>query len=113
MCTLYKAHTDPVQLAAHSAFLEAGKALESFLRTKLITMGGTELVKRTALATVYAGVALPLTICNTTSLALDSDFTRCKGSQCRLPSRVNEEKLTRQFADSERLQIKPKKQAFF
>ncbi|GAA5899765.1 uncharacterized protein JCM6883_005982 [Sporobolomyces salmoneus] len=37
-----------------------------------------ELIKRTALAAVYAGVALPLTIFNTTSLALDSDFTRCK-----------------------------------
>jgi hypothetical protein len=60
------------------AFLEGGKALEGFIKNKLITMGGTELIKRTALAAVYAGVALPLTIFNTTSLALDSDFTRCK-----------------------------------
>ncbi|GAA5982329.1 hypothetical protein JCM5350_006146 [Sporobolomyces pararoseus] len=59
-------------------FLEGGKALEGFIKNKLITMGGTEIIKRTALAAVYAGVALPLTIFNTTSLALDSDFTRCK-----------------------------------
>jgi len=61
-----------------AAFLEGGKALEGFIKNKLITMGGTELIKRTALAAVYAGVALPLTIYNTSSLALDSDFSRCK-----------------------------------
>lgn len=65
-----------------TAFLEAGKALEGFIKNKLITMGGTEIIKRTALAAVYAGVALPLTIFNTTSLALDSDFTRCRVRMC-------------------------------
>ncbi|GAA6060319.1 hypothetical protein JCM10212_000416 [Sporobolomyces blumeae] len=59
-------------------FLEAGKALESYLKNKLISMGGTEVIKRTALGAVYAGVALPLTVWQTTSMALDSDFTRCK-----------------------------------
>ncbi|GAA6013339.1 hypothetical protein JCM10207_000860 [Rhodosporidiobolus poonsookiae] len=59
-------------------FLEAGKSLESFVKNKLISMGGVEVIKRTALAAVYAGVALPLTIWQTTTTALDSDFTRCR-----------------------------------
>ncbi|GAA6025164.1 hypothetical protein JCM11491_000714, partial [Sporobolomyces phaffii] len=77
--TYRKEQVDAYALKADpQTFLEAGKSLESFIKNKLITMGGTELIKRTALAAVYAGVALPLTIFNTTSLALDSDFTRCK-----------------------------------
>lgn len=52
------------------AFLQAGQALQSFVRTKLISMGGTEVIKRTALASIYAGVALPLTIYNTTTMLL-------------------------------------------
>ena len=60
------------------AFLEAGKALDNYIRNKVISLGGVELVKKTALAAVYAGVALPLTIYNTTTLVLDSDFTRCR-----------------------------------
>lgn len=41
-------------------------------------MGGVEVVKRTALAAVYAGVALPLTLVQTATTAFDSDFTRCR-----------------------------------
>ncbi|WP_456308606.1 hypothetical protein, partial [Serratia proteamaculans] len=41
-------------------------------------MGGTELVKRTALAAVYAGVALPLTVFKSATTAFDSEFTQCK-----------------------------------
>lgn len=45
-------------------------------------MGGVEVIKRTALAAVYAGVALPLTIFQTTTTAFDSDFTRCRVRVC-------------------------------
>lgn len=41
-------------------------------------MGGVEVVKRTALAAIYAGVALPLTLFQTATTAFDSDFTRCR-----------------------------------
>ncbi|GAA5824780.1 hypothetical protein JCM11251_005338 [Rhodosporidiobolus azoricus] len=60
------------------SFLEAGKSLDNFVKNKLISMGGVEIIKRTALAAVYAGVALPLTIWNGATTALDSDFTRCR-----------------------------------
>ncbi|GAA5944040.1 uncharacterized protein JCM15063_004295 [Sporobolomyces koalae] len=68
----YALKADPI------TFLEGGKALDNFVKNKLISMGGVELIKRTALAAVYAGVALPLAIFNSTSLALDSEFSRCK-----------------------------------
>ncbi|KPV71554.1 uncharacterized protein RHOBADRAFT_56590 [Rhodotorula graminis WP1] len=59
-------------------FLEAGRSLDSFIKNRLIQMGGTELVKRTALAAVYAGVALPLTVFKSATTAFDSEFTQCK-----------------------------------
>ncbi|GJN93284.1 hypothetical protein Rhopal_006331-T1 [Rhodotorula paludigena] len=59
-------------------FLEAGQSLDQFVKNKLIAMGGTEIVKRTALAAVYAGVALPLTMYKSATTAFDSDFTRCR-----------------------------------
>ncbi|GAA5853288.1 hypothetical protein JCM8547_000272 [Rhodosporidiobolus lusitaniae] len=59
-------------------FLEAGKSLDSFVKNRLIAMGGVEVIKRTALAAVYAGVALPLTVFQTATTALDSDFSRCR-----------------------------------
>ncbi|GAA5849538.1 hypothetical protein JCM9279_007263 [Rhodotorula babjevae] len=59
-------------------FLEAGRSLDSFVKNRLIQMGGTELVKRTALAAVYAGVALPLTVFKSATTAFDSEFTQCK-----------------------------------
>ncbi|GAA5965962.1 hypothetical protein JCM21900_004707 [Sporobolomyces salmonicolor] len=59
-------------------FLEAGRSLESFVKNKVITMGGTEIIKRTALAAVYAGVALPLTVFQGATTAFDSDFSRCR-----------------------------------
>ncbi|GAA5984598.1 hypothetical protein JCM10908_003415 [Rhodotorula pacifica] len=59
-------------------FLDAGRSLDKFVQNRLITMGGVEVVKRTALAAVYAGVALPLTIFQTATTAFDSDFTRCR-----------------------------------
>ncbi|GAA5921141.1 hypothetical protein JCM1841_002435 [Sporobolomyces salmonicolor] len=59
-------------------FLEAGRSLESFVKNKIITMGGTEIIKRTALAAVYAGVALPLTVFQGATTAFDSDFSRCR-----------------------------------
>ena len=37
-----------------------------------------EVVKRTVLAAVYAGVALPLSIISSASMLLDSDFSRCR-----------------------------------
>lgn len=60
------------------AFLEAGHALDKYIRNKVVALGGAELVKTTALAAVYAGIALPMTIYNTTTMVLDSDFTRCR-----------------------------------
>uniref|UniRef100_A0A0K3CLF1 BY PROTMAP: gi/814541766/emb/CEQ40992.1/ SPOSA6832_02659 [Sporidiobolus salmonicolor] n=1 Tax=Rhodotorula toruloides TaxID=5286 RepID=A0A0K3CLF1_RHOTO len=59
-------------------FLEAGRSLDKFVKNKLVTMGGIEVIKRTALAAVYAGVALPLTVFNSATTAFDSDFTRCR-----------------------------------
>ncbi|KAK4046111.1 hypothetical protein OIV83_006337 [Microbotryomycetes sp. JL201] len=64
--------------ADSQAFLSAGRALDNYVRNYVIKMGGIELVKKTALAAAYAAVALPLTIWNTTTLMLDSDFTRCR-----------------------------------
>ncbi|KAK4052644.1 hypothetical protein OIO90_004272 [Microbotryomycetes sp. JL221] len=70
---------DVFSLQADSAsFLSAGKSLDNYVRNYVIKMGGIELVKKTALAAAYAAVALPLTIWNTTTLMLDSDFTRCR-----------------------------------
>ncbi|TNY17995.1 hypothetical protein DMC30DRAFT_80658 [Rhodotorula diobovata] len=59
-------------------FLEAGRSLDQFIKNRLISMGGAELVKRTALAAVYAGVALPLTVFKSATTAFDSEFTQCK-----------------------------------
>ncbi|GAA6030951.1 hypothetical protein JCM8097_008953 [Rhodosporidiobolus ruineniae] len=59
-------------------FLEAGRSLDSFVKSKLIAMGGVEVIKRTALAAVYAGVALPLTVFQGATTAFDSDFSRCR-----------------------------------
>ncbi|GAA5865152.1 hypothetical protein JCM3774_002150 [Rhodotorula dairenensis] len=59
-------------------FLEAGRSLDKYVQTRLLTMGGVEVVKRTALAAIYAGVALPLTLVQTATTAFDSDFTRCR-----------------------------------
>ncbi|GAA6046661.1 hypothetical protein JCM3770_003102 [Rhodotorula araucariae] len=59
-------------------FLEAGRSLDQFIKNRLIAMGGVELVKRTALAAVYAGVALPLTVFKGATTAFDSEFSQCK-----------------------------------
>lgn len=59
-------------------FLEAGRSLDKYIQNRLLTMGGVEVVKRTALAAIYAGVALPLTLFQTATTAFDSDFTRCR-----------------------------------
>ncbi|KAI5478597.1 DUF726 domain protein [Pseudohyphozyma bogoriensis] len=59
-------------------FLEAGQGLEKWVRNKALTTGGTEVLKHTALASLYAGVALPLTIFTGMATALDSDFSRCR-----------------------------------
>lgn len=61
-----------------TAFLEAGRSLDKYIQNRLLTMGGVEVVKRTALAALYAGVALPLTLIQTATTAFDSDFTRCR-----------------------------------
>ncbi|SCZ95082.1 BZ3500_MvSof-1268-A1-R1_Chr11-3g03590 [Microbotryum saponariae] len=60
------------------AFLEAGRNYSSWVRDKLVTLGGTEVIKHTALAAVYAGVALPMSIYSGATMVLDSDFTRCR-----------------------------------
>ncbi|KDE07765.1 hypothetical protein MVLG_02035 [Microbotryum lychnidis-dioicae p1A1 Lamole] len=60
------------------AFLEAGRNYSSWVRDKLVTLGGTEFIKHTALAAVYAGVALPISIYSGATMVLDSDFTRCR-----------------------------------
>ncbi|BGP51152.1 hypothetical protein JCM10450v2_007081 [Rhodotorula kratochvilovae] len=59
-------------------FLEAGRSLDQFIKNRLLAMGGVELVKRTALAAVYAGVALPLTVFKGATTAFDSEFSQCK-----------------------------------
>lgn len=84
--TFAAAKVDAFALKADpKAFLEAGQALDNYIRNKVLTLGGTELIKTTALAAVYAGVALPLTIYNGTSMVLDSDFTRCRVSSVVFP----------------------------
>lgn len=52
--------------------------MDKYIRNKIINLGGVELLKTTALAAVYAGVALPLTVVSGASMMLDSDFTRCR-----------------------------------
>lgn len=41
-------------------------------------MGTMELVKKTALHAVMAGISLPLTVFNSATMLLDSDFSRCR-----------------------------------
>ncbi|SCV73581.1 BQ2448_7507 [Microbotryum intermedium] len=60
------------------AFLEAGRNYSSWVRDKLVTLGGTEVIKHTALAVIYAGVALPMSVYTGATMVLDSDFTRCR-----------------------------------
>ncbi|BGP19524.1 hypothetical protein JCM10213_000123 [Rhodosporidiobolus nylandii] len=77
--TFRTAKVDAFALKADpQTFLEAGSSLDKFVKNKLISMGGTEVIKRTALAAVYAGVALPLTVYQSATTAFDSDFSRCR-----------------------------------
>lgn len=73
-----------IQLLSTIAFLEGGKALNTFIRDKIIRTGSTEIIKRSILAAVYAGIALPLTVISTASLLLDGEFVRCHVSPCSL-----------------------------
>lgn len=66
------------RLRLPTAFLEAGRSLDKYVTNRLINMGGVEVIKRTALAALYAGVALPLTVFSTATTALDSEFSRCR-----------------------------------
>lgn len=47
-------------------------------------MGGMEILKKTALHAVIAGISLPLTVVNTSTMLLDSDFSRCRVSRVHL-----------------------------
>lgn len=51
-------------------------SLELILRSFLIGKGVSEVIKRTALATVFAAVALPSLVYNTACKTLDNDFQR-------------------------------------
>ena len=56
------------------------------LRDKLVKMGGMEILKKTALHAVLAGISLPLTVVNTSTMLLDSDFSRCRVRLLPFPS---------------------------
>lgn len=76
------------------AFLEGGQALDKYIRNKILTAGGTELIKASVLSAVYAGVALPLTVWSGASMLLDSDFSRCRVRLLLLDSRCVDRSLT-------------------
>ncbi|CAE6410300.1 unnamed protein product [Rhizoctonia solani] len=56
--------------------LSTGETLNTWIRNKLLTKAGTEVLARTAFNAVLAAVSLPMTIYSTTGLALDNDWIR-------------------------------------
>ncbi|CCO32183.1 putative membrane protein F35D11,3 [Rhizoctonia solani AG-1 IB] len=56
--------------------LSTGETLNTWIRNKILTKAGKEVLARTAFNAVMAAVALPLTIYSTTGLALDNDWIR-------------------------------------
>ncbi|KAM0752155.1 DUF726-domain-containing protein [Meredithblackwellia eburnea MCA 4105] len=77
--TFERTRSDTFALKADTKdFLSAGRALDKFVRNKVIQMGGVEIIKTSALAALYAGVALPLTVFQGATAVLDSDFARCR-----------------------------------
>lgn len=58
--------------------LSTGRDLEAWITSKLQTIAGTELLKRTALGAYYAAMALPVTVWKTTSLVLDNSWSNAQ-----------------------------------
>ncbi|CUA75607.1 putative membrane protein C6F6,13c [Schizosaccharomyces pombe 972h-] [Rhizoctonia solani] len=56
--------------------LSTGETLNTWIRNKLLTKAGKEVLARTAFNAVLAAVSLPMTIYSTTGLALDNDWIR-------------------------------------
>jgi len=72
--------TRDVFVLKHSpdVMLSLGETLNTWVRTKLITKVGNEVIARTAFNAVLAAVALPMTIYSTTGMALDNDWIRAR-----------------------------------
>ncbi|KAG8703810.1 hypothetical protein FRC08_002625 [Ceratobasidium sp. 394] len=73
--------SDPIRdvfVLRHSpdVMLSTGETLNTWIRTKLLTKAGKEILAKTAFNAVLAAVALPMTIYSTTGLALDNDWIR-------------------------------------
>ncbi|KAH7337457.1 hypothetical protein B0J17DRAFT_428691 [Rhizoctonia solani] len=70
--------TRDVFVLKHSpdVMLSTGETLNTWIRNKLLTKAGTEVLARTAFNAVLAAVSLPMTIYSTTGLALDNDWIR-------------------------------------
>lgn len=58
--------------------LSTGRDLEAWVSSKLQTLAGTEILKRTALGAYYAALALPVTVWKTTSLVLDNSWSNAE-----------------------------------
>lgn len=58
--------------------LSTGSDLEAWITSKLQTLAGTEILKRTALGAYYAALALPVTVWKTTSLVLDNSWSNAQ-----------------------------------
>ncbi|QRV99001.1 membrane protein [Ceratobasidium sp. AG-Ba] len=56
--------------------LSTGETLNTWIRTKLLTTVGKEILAKTVFNAVLAAIALPSTIYSTTGLALDNDWIR-------------------------------------
>lgn len=70
--------TRDVFVLIHSpdVMLSTGKTLNTWIRTKLLTKLGTEIISKTIFNAVLAAISLPSTIYSTTGLALDNDWIR-------------------------------------
>ncbi|KAG9121377.1 hypothetical protein FRC07_002689 [Ceratobasidium sp. 392] len=70
--------TRDVFVLRHSpdVMLSIGDTLNTWVRTKLLTKAGKEIIAQTAFNAVLAAIALPMTIYSTTGLALDNDWIR-------------------------------------
>ncbi|KAJ1301256.1 hypothetical protein OPQ81_003664 [Rhizoctonia solani] len=70
--------TRDVFILKHSpdVMLSTGETLNTWIRNKLLSKAGKEVLARTAFNAVLAAVSLPMTIYSTTGLALDNDWIR-------------------------------------
>ncbi|CAE6451340.1 unnamed protein product [Rhizoctonia solani] len=78
LATILARPTRDVFVLKHSpdVMLSTGETLNTWIRNKLLTKAGKEVLARTAFNAVLAAVSLPMMIYSTTGLALDNDWIR-------------------------------------